>query len=80
MLISLAVSNVPALAFSDYIELAYRREICAGLFAVGAVMGCAALSRHVARSKHPWRVPQSQVALPYTAFFVTTLAAIAIAH
>jgi hypothetical protein len=80
MLLSLAVSNIPALSFSAYVDLVYRKELCAALFALGAVMGCAALSRHVARSKHPWRVPQSQVALPYAVFFITTLMAISIAH
>lgn len=80
MLASLAVSNVPDLAFSTYFDIPHRKEICAGLFASGSLMGCWALLRHMARSAKPWRVPQSQVAIPYVLFFLSTLGAIAIAH
>lgn len=80
MLVSLAVSNIPALAISAYMEIPFRKEACAALFLLGALMGCLALLRHMARTKQPWRVPQSQVALPYVAFFFLTLLAIAIAR
>jgi hypothetical protein len=80
MLASLAVSNVPALELSQYLELPYRKEICAGLFLGGALMGCLALMRHASRLKKPWKIPQSQVTLPYTVFFLMTFAAISLAR
>ncbi len=80
MLLSLAVSNVPALAFSAYFEFSWRKELCAGLFLTGAAMGVLALYRHMARSRQPWRVPQSQVSLPYAFFFVLTSLGIALAR
>jgi hypothetical protein len=80
MLLSLAMSNLPALAFSQYVELAFRRELCAGLFITGAVFGAWALQRHMARAQSPWRVPQSQVSILYCIFFASTLLAVMIAH
>jgi hypothetical protein len=80
MLASLAVSNVPALELSQYLVLPYRREICAGLFLGGALMGCLALLRHMSRTKRPWEIPQSQVTLPFVAFFLMTLVATATAR
>lgn len=80
MLASLAVSNVPALAFSHYLDFALRREVCAGLFLTGSVAGALAIHRHLNRAKMPWRIPQSQVALPYVVFFLLTLAAVVIAR
>lgn len=80
MLLSLIGSNVPDLAFSSYFELPMRREVCAGLFFAGALLGAWALQRHMQRARTPWRVPQSQVSLPYAGFFLLTLGAIAIAH
>lgn len=80
MLVSLAVSNVQQLAFSNYFELAYRREICAGLFLSGSLFGVLAILRHMARAKMPWKVPQSQVAIPYVIFVALTFIAIAIAR
>lgn len=80
MLLSLAVSNLPQLAFTSYYELAFRKEICAGLFGAGALFGALALNRNIARTKEPWRVPQSQVAIPYVLFFLTTLLAVAISR
>ena len=73
MLVSLVVSSVPALAFSTYFELMFRRELCAGLFVFGCAMGALALQRHMKRAKSPWKFPQSQVSLPYLLFFVSTL-------
>jgi len=80
MLTSVALSNLPLFTFSDYVTLTYRKEICAGLFVSGAVMGCLALLRHRARARNPWQVPQSQITVPYVAFFLLTLAAILIAR
>ena len=80
MLVSLIASNIPALALSTYYEFALRRELCAGLFIFGSIAGALALQRHVARSKEPWRVPQSQVSFAYLAFFVTTLAAVVLSR
>lgn len=80
MLVSLAVSNVPTLAFSHYIDFALRRELCAGLFLSGSIAGALAIQRHLNRARTPWRIPQSQVALPYVAFFLLTLTAVIIAR
>lgn len=80
MLASLAVSNVPALSLSLYWDFAYRREACALLFLAGSFFGAWMVQRHMARAKAPWRIPQSQVSIPYTAFFVLTLIAVVIAH
>lgn len=80
MLASLLVSNLPALALSSYVDIPYRREICAALFIVGAGFGVAALQRHTGRAAAPWKIPQSQITLPYLAFFFSTLLAIIVAH
>jgi len=80
MLVSLAVSNIPSLAFSHYVDFAMRRELCAVLFLIGSSAGAMAIHRHLNRAKMPWRIPQSQVALPYAVFFVLTLIAVAIAR
>ncbi|MNR71607.1 hypothetical protein D3C71_22380 [compost metagenome] len=80
MLVSLAISNVPVLTLSQYLDIPFRREICAGLFMTGAVFGAFAMQRHLRRAKAPWKVPQSQVALPYCVFFFVTLAAVIIAR
>ena len=80
MLVSLVVSNVPALAFSHYFDFAHRRELCAALFLLGAVCGALSVQCHLNRAKTPWRVPQSQVAVPYAAFFLLTLTAVVIAR
>lgn len=80
MLLSLLTSNMPALAFSAYVDLPYRRELCAALFMLGTAFAVLTVQRHMARAHKPWRVPQSQVALAYLAFFVTTLVAVVIAR
>lgn len=80
MLVSLLVTNVPALSLSAYVDIPYRREVCAALFVTGALFGVVALQRHVSRAAVPWKVPQSQIAIPYLAFFVSTLLAIVVAR
>lgn len=80
MLVSLVVTNVPALAFSAYFELPFRREACAALFLLGVLMGAVAIMRHLARVKQPWKIPQSQISLPYAAFFGATLLGVLIAR
>lgn len=80
MLVSLAVSNISLLSFSHYFDFSFRRELCAALFLMGAGSGSWAIQRHMARAKMPWKVPQSQVAIPYAVFFVLTLCAIVIAR
>lgn len=79
MLLSLAISNVPMLALSQYFEVPFRREVCAGLFMTAALLGAYAFRRHLQRSKTPWKVPQSQISVPYCAFFLVTLAGIVLA-
>lgn len=74
MLVSLLVSNIPALAFTTYAsDFAYRTEVCASLFGFGTLMGVVAWIQHSRRSASPWQLPQSVVALPYSFFFVSTL-------
>lgn len=80
MLVSLATSNVPALALSQYLDFLHRREICAVLFLAGSLAGAFSIHRHLERAKQPWKVPQSQIALPYAVFFVATLIAVLIAR
>ncbi len=80
MLMSLAVSNIPALSFSSYLDFSWRRELCAALFLCGAALGMGAIQRHMARARKPWQVPQSQVSLPYAGFFVLTMLGIMMAR
>jgi hypothetical protein len=80
MLLSLLTSNVKFLAFSNYANFANRRELCAGLFIGGALLGAFSLSRHIARTAEPWRVPQSQVSWTYSLFFIITITAVSIAR
>jgi hypothetical protein len=80
MLFSLATSNVAALSFSAYFDFSFRRQLCALLYLGGASLGAWAIHRHMLRAKTPWKIPQSQVTLPYAGFFVTTLLAIALSH
>lgn len=80
MLVSLAVSNISALAFSNYVDFEYRRQVCAGMFISGMLLGMWGAQRHLLRAKQPWKVSQSQVALPFVGFFLLTLTAILIAR
>lgn len=80
MLASLVVSNVPELAFSAYFDFEFRRTLCAILFLTGASLGALSLWRHIQRARTPWRVPQSQVSMPYAGFFFATLIAVIIAR
>lgn len=80
MLLSLLTSNVPQLAFSAHVDWSFRREMCALLFLLGSAFAVLTVHRHLARAKQPWRVPQSQVALSYLAFFGATLAAVVLAR
>ena len=80
MLVSLAVSNIPALSISLYFDFALRKQLCAALFLMGSTLGAAAIQRHMARAKAPWSIPQSQVTLPYLGFFILTLFAIGLAR
>lgn len=80
MVASLILSNVPTLSITNFLEIPFRREVCAGLFLMGSMFGAFALQRHIQRAKTPWKTPQSQVALPYCIFFVATLAAVIIAR
>lgn len=79
MMISLAISNVPAFALSQFVDFPYRKEICATLFLTGALLGAVAINQHLQRSKFPWKTPQSQITIFYTGFFITTLLAIVLA-
>lgn len=78
--LSLLTSNIPALAFSHYIELALRKELCAGLFLVGTLAGVIAFRRHAARAQAPWMVPQSQVTWSFVVFFAAMLVAVILSH
>jgi hypothetical protein len=80
MLVSIIISYSPLLELSHYLEIPYRREICAGLFLAGAFVGTYAMTRHLTRAKMPWKVPQSQVAVPYCLFFITTLAGVVLSR
>lgn len=80
MLASILVANVDALALSQYIDIPWRKELCASLFLFGSVAGGWALLRITARAAQPWRVLQAQVTLPYLMFFVATLLAVAISR
>ncbi len=80
MLMSLAVSNIPALSLSSYLDFAFRKELCAALFLGGALLGAFAMHRHLQRAKTPWKVPQSQISLPYLGFFICTLVGLTLAR
>lgn len=77
---SLLTSNIPALAFSNYFFLPHRKEISIGFFSVGVLFGILAADRYFARVHRPWKVPQSQATIAYTAFFVSFAVAIAFSH
>lgn len=80
MLVSLAVSNIPALSLSQYIDFSHRKELCATLFILGAMLGAFSMHRHLLRARAPWRIPQSQVAIPYAGFFIFTLVGLLLAR
>lgn len=80
MLVSLLISNVDALAFSKYFDFAARDRVCAALFMFGGLAGAWAIQRHLLRMKYSWKVPQSQVTIPYLLFFVLSLTAVVIAR
>lgn len=80
MLVSILVANVDALALSRYVEVPYRKEACAVLFALGSLSGAWAFLRSTARAAQPWRVLQAQVTLPYLVFFVATAFAVALSR
>lgn len=80
MLVSLLASNVPGVAVSNYLEVPFKKELCAALFFTGTLFGMLAMHKHMQRSKSPWRIPQSQISIPYLAFFATTLLAVLLAR
>ena len=77
---SFLLTAVPGLALSNFIEVPHKREICIGLFGIGASLGILAMFKHMQRTRMPWRTPQSLVAIPYLGFFFTTLAAVVLAR
>lgn len=79
LILSLLISNIPQLAFSNYFEFVFRKQACIGLFAAGSVFGAITLTRYTARVKNPWKVPQSQVTIFYTLFFVSMVLALILA-
>lgn len=79
MIASLILSNIPQTNLSQYVTIAYHKEIAAGLFAMGTVFGVIAMLRHLKRTKTPWVVPQSQVFISFSLFFVLTLLAVILA-
>lgn len=80
MVTSLVLSNIPGYGLSRFIELRYIHYAAAALFAIGGICGLLTLSRHLARVKEPWRVPQSQVSIFYLCFLVCALLGIFISH
>lgn len=80
MLLSLISSNVEGVALSSYVEIPFRKQICAFSFLGGSLFGVLAIQRHMARARQPWRVPQSQVAIPYFAFFIATIIGVALSR
>lgn len=80
MLLSLALSNLPGIAVSNYFDFAYRRHVCGLLFMIGACWGAFAGHSHLERVKTPWKIPQSRVAISYAVFFTTTFVAILLAR
>lgn len=79
LILSLLISNIPQLAFSTYFEFIYRKQACISLFASGSLFGAITLTRYSARVKHPWKVPQSQVTVFYSLFFVSMVLALILA-
>ena len=79
MLLSLLISNVPALQLSQYAQLALRRELAAAFAVAGALFGIATMLRHMDRTREPYRIPQSQVAARYLGFFFCNLVAVLLA-
>ncbi len=79
MVVSLVLSNIPQTNLSLYVAVPFKREIAAGLFGSGTLFGIVAMLRHLKRVRMPWKVPQSQVFICFSVFFVMTLAALVIA-
>lgn len=79
MIVSLVLSNIPQTNLSLYLTVPFKREIAAGLFLGGTLFGLLAMFRHLRRVRAPWKVPQSQVFVSFSVFFVLTLAALIIA-
>lgn len=80
MLVSLTLSNVPWLAPSNYFHVPQRALVSAACFALGGALGLVTFWRHSQRCRAPWKVPQVQVSVSYAAFFVVTLAAVALSR
>ena len=79
MVMSLVLSNVPGVQLSHFLTVPHRLEASALLFSLGTLFGLLAMWRHTARTKQPWKVPQSQVSVSYALFFFATLIAIVLA-
>lgn len=73
MLLSILSSNMPAFALSSYVDIPYQKVISGVFFGLGAITGIIGLQRHQNRAQYPWRVPQAQVSIFFTIFFVTSL-------
>lgn len=68
--LALMVSNISALALSTYIDIPFRKYICAGLLGLGSLSGVWAMLSHQARATAPWSVHQAKVTLLYTVFVI----------
>jgi uncharacterized membrane protein YccC len=79
MLVSLVLSNVPEWQFSRFVDFELRRPLAGVLAACGALTGLLAMWRHLARTREPHRVPQSQISILYLAFFFTSVGAVILA-
>ena len=68
LMLALLVSNIPALSVSTYVDLPFRKYICAGLLFAGTASGAFAMLAHQARVDRPWQVHQTRVTTLYVAF------------
>jgi len=76
MLTSLLSSNLPQLLPATYFHILFQRELTGAFLVTGSCLGLLAFQRHSARTREPWKVPQSQVSICFALFFVFTLAGI----
>lgn len=80
MVISVLLANLGGLGLSSWVDLSWARWVGTGFFAAAFAAGATTLRRHIARTRAPWKVPQSQVSIWFIATMVCGLIGIFASH
>jgi hypothetical protein len=76
MLLTIAVSSIPEISLSTYVDWPGRRYWAAGLFLIGSLFSAIAFWLHGRRVATPWSVSRAHVTLPFLLGAVALLAAV----